>query len=81
AADPRLIPYRTNLYVPGYGQGIMGDTGGARLSRYWIDLGYSDEDFVNWYRYTDVYLLTPVPADVTYLLPAWSSPHPNIRDD
>lgn len=69
AANPDIIPYRTNLFVPGYGVGMMADTGGARSSPYWVDLGYSDEDWVGWSQYVDVYLLAPVPADVDYLLP------------
>jgi len=71
ASNPNIIPYRTNLYVPGYGIGIMADTGGARSSPYWVDLGYSDADWVGWHQYVDVYLLTPVPADIDYLLPAY----------
>lgn len=70
AADPGIIPYRTNLYVPGYGVGVMADTGGPRSTRYWIDLGYDDDNFVPWSRRTDVYLLTPVPENINYLLPA-----------
>jgi resuscitation-promoting factor RpfB len=70
-SNPRIIPYRTEMYVPDYGIGIMADTGGARSSPYWIDLGYSDADYRSWHQYVDVYLLTPVPADVNYLLPAW----------
>ena len=73
--DPKLIPWRTNLYVPEYGLGVMGDTGGPRGSRYWIDLGYSDEDYVSWHRYTEIYLLTPVPEEIPYLLPTWAAPH------
>lgn len=70
ASDPRVIPYRTQLYVPGYGIGIMADTGGPRSTRYWLDLGYDDENWVSWRSYTTVYLLTPVPAEIDYLLPA-----------
>lgn len=69
ASNPNIIPYRTNLYVPGYGIGIMADTGGPRSSPYWVDLGYSDDDWVGWHHYVDVYLLTPIPAEVDYLLP------------
>lgn len=71
ASDPKLISYRTNVYVEGYGVGLMADTGGPRSSPYWIDLGYSDEDYVGWHRYVDVYLLTPVPSNIDYLLPTW----------
>lgn len=69
ASNPNIIPYRTNLFVQGYGVGIMADTGGARSSPFWVDLGYSDEDWVGWHEYVDVYLLTPVPSDIDYLLP------------
>lgn len=71
AANPNIIPYRTNVFVPGYGTGFIADTGGARSSPYWIDLGYSDEDWVSWSRYVDIYLLTPVPGNIDYLLPDW----------
>ena len=75
AADPKIIPYRTDLFVPGYGVGRMADTGGPRSSPYWIDLGYSDEDVadgkVAWHGYVDVYLLAPPPAEINYLLPTW----------
>jgi uncharacterized protein YabE (DUF348 family) len=69
AIDPRIIPYGTRTYVEGYGVGVAADTGGPRSSPYWIDLGYSDEDFEGWSRMATVYLLTPVPDDVNYLLP------------
>jgi uncharacterized protein YabE (DUF348 family) len=69
AADPDIIPWRTNLYVPDYGFGIMGDTGGPRRSPYWVDLGYSDADYVSWHQFVEVYLLTPVPENIDYFLP------------
>jgi uncharacterized protein YabE (DUF348 family) len=72
-ADPHLIPWRTEMFVPGYGVGMMADTGGPRSSPYWIDLGYGDEDWVGWHHYVDVYLLTPIPEEINYLLPEWTA--------
>lgn len=57
------------VYVPGYGVGIIGDVGGGIPGTYWIDLGYSEEDFVSWAQTVTVYFLTPVPANVAPLLP------------
>ncbi|MDL1902475.1 DUF348 domain-containing protein [Anaerolineae bacterium CFX9] len=68
-ADPRLLPYGTRIYVQGYGTGVIADTGLPRRSTRWIDLGYSDEDWINWYRWVDVYLLTPVPEQIDYFPP------------
>jgi uncharacterized protein YabE (DUF348 family)/3D (Asp-Asp-Asp) domain-containing protein len=67
--DPKVIPYGSQLYVPGYGVGVAGDTGGPRKFKLWIDLGYDDSNWVSWSKYIDVYLLTPVPPDVRYVLP------------
>jgi uncharacterized protein YabE (DUF348 family) len=70
ASDPDIIPYRSEVYVPGYGTGLMADTGPAHRPLF-IDLGYSDDDFVSWSRYVDVYLLAPAPdpGRIQYLLP------------
>lgn len=72
AADPKIIRYRSEVFVPGYGTAFMADTGGPRSSRYWIDLGYRDEDWISWRRYVKVYLLTPVPPEIDYILPGWT---------
>jgi resuscitation-promoting factor RpfB len=69
AINPRIVPYSTNLYVRGYGQGVAADTGGPRSTPYWIDLGYDDDNFVPWSRWVEVYLLEPVPDNIRYLLP------------
>lgn len=69
AVDPRVIPLRSRVYVPGYGIGLAADTGGAIRGRR-IDLGYNDDDLVLWYRWVDVYILTPVPPpdQIPYIL-------------
>ncbi len=73
AAKPQLIPYYTKVYVPGYGRGEILDTGGGlRSTLYWIDLGYSDHDYVHGAGYTYIYLVGAPPADIDYLLPAWA---------
>lgn len=66
--DPRILPYGTRIYVAGYGVGEIADTGPPQRRRLWIDLGYSDHDWVGWARTVDVYILTPVPAAIDYFL-------------
>jgi 3D (Asp-Asp-Asp) domain-containing protein len=68
AVDPSVIRLGSQVYVPGYGVGLAGDTGGAIYGRR-IDLGYDDSNLVLWYRWVDVYLLTPVPNSINYLSP------------
>ena len=72
AVDPRVIPLTTNMYVPGYGVGIAGDTGGKIKGRR-IDLCYEEYDLVLWYRWVDVYLLEPAPPSnkIPWTLPNW----------
>ncbi|MGQ9815310.1 MAG: ubiquitin-like domain-containing protein [Candidatus Roseilinea sp.] len=67
AVDPRVIPLGTNVYVDGYGPGYACDTGSAIVGKR-IDLGYDDNNLKLWYRWTNVYLLTPVPDNVKYIL-------------
>ena len=55
------------VYVDGYGSARVGDYG--YIPGFWVDLGYSDADFVNWHRNTTLYFLTPVPAKVPWTLP------------
>ncbi len=62
AVDPRIVPLRTKVYVPGYGLGDALDTGGNIQFRR-IDLGYDDHNLVLWSRWVDVYLLWPPPPE------------------
>jgi len=53
AVDPRLIPLRSQVYVPGYGVGDALDTGGGIISRR-IDLAYESSSFVSWRRWMSI---------------------------
>ncbi len=79
AIDPRVINLRSKLYVPGYGMAQAGDTGGAIKGRR-IDLGYDEDKLILWYKWTDVYLLDPVPPrdQITWVLP--DTPRERARD-
>lgn len=57
------------VYVPGYGFAIIGDSGGGIPGRYWIDLGYDDENYESWHHWTTLYFLTPIPAYIPVVLP------------
>jgi uncharacterized protein YabE (DUF348 family) len=68
AVDTSLIPFYTQMYIPGYGQAVAADIGGGVIGR-WIDLGYSDNDYVSWHSWVTVYLLWPPPANIVWMLP------------
>ncbi len=70
AIDPKLVPFRSQVFVPGYGIGFAGDTGGGVKGR-WIDLGFNDGEIESWHGYVDVYYLTPVPSPdkINFLIP------------
>lgn len=75
AVDPKVIPLRSYVYVPNYGKAIAGDTGGGVKSK-WIDLGYSDWDYISWHWWTDVYVLDPPPPvdKIMWVLPNYPPP-------
>lgn len=56
------------LYIPGYGFSSVEDVCGGCVGKPWIDLGYSDNDYEQWSSWVTVYFLTPVPANVIYVL-------------
>ncbi len=73
AVDPKVIPLMTELYIPGYGRAVAGDTGGLIHGKR-VDLGFDDgQPLPEIYEWRDVYVLTPVPpADrIRYVLPEW----------
>ncbi len=57
AVDPKVIPLRSKLYIPGSGMAVAGDTGGAIKGNI-IDLGFDDARTAGWSaRFVDIYLL------------------------
>ena len=70
AIDPKVVPFRSNVYVEGYGQAVAGDTGGLVKGRI-IDLGFDEGAYETWRGQVDVYYLTPLPAPekINYLIP------------
>jgi resuscitation-promoting factor RpfB len=65
--NPNYIPYGTRMYIPGYGIGKASDTG--NIGPRWIDLGYSDDDYVSWHQYVTVYFLWPPPDNIVWIIP------------
>ncbi len=57
-----------SVYVPDYGKAVIADVGGGIPGRAWIDLAYEDDNFESWSRETTLYFLTPVPADMVWVL-------------
>lgn len=62
---PQYIPYGTMMYVPGYGYAEAADTG--NITPRWIDLGYTQEEYVPWHQYSTVYFIWPPPPPETIL--------------
>ncbi len=71
----RLSWYRymkgLQVYVPGYGFGVIADVGGGIPGRPWIDLGYSEDDYQPWHRWVTMYFLAPPPPpeQILWILP------------
>lgn len=72
AVDPTVVDLLSEVYVPGYGQAIAGDTGGKILGKH-VDLGFDEDAPPLWYKWVDIYLLTPAPPwfEIRYVLPQW----------
>jgi 3D (Asp-Asp-Asp) domain-containing protein len=75
AVDPAWFPIlkNTRICVPGYGIGVVQDTGRYPGTHYWIDLGYTDAEFASLSQPTQhgltVYLLGPFPEGTNLELP------------
>jgi resuscitation-promoting factor RpfB len=57
------------VYVPGYGNAVIADVGGGIPGKNWIDLGFTDAELEEWHQNVILYFLTPVPADIPWILP------------
>ncbi len=70
AIDPTVVPFKSYVYVPGYGVAYAGDTGGGIKGRF-IDLGYDEGALKSWRGTVDVYYLgQPPPAEeIRWVLP------------
>lgn len=71
AVDRNVIPLGTWMFVPGYGVGLAGDLG---VRGKHVDLCFDEDNLPRgFYRWVDVYLLTPVPpADkIRWILPSY----------
>ena len=70
AVDPTVVPFKSYVYVPGYGVAYAGDTGGGIKGRF-IDLGYDEGALKSWRGTVDVYYLgQPPPAEeIRWVLP------------
>ena len=70
--DLDYVPCGTKLYIPGYGFAVAMDTG--NITGAWIDLGYLDNEYVQWNQYVTVYFLTPVPPldQIQWIIPPGS---------
>jgi resuscitation-promoting factor RpfB len=79
AVDPKIIPLGMWLYVPGYGVGIAGDTGGG-VKGYHVDLGFDDDNYEGWHWPVDVYILERLPPEhqMRWILPP-GRPRPGGR--
>lgn len=59
----------SRVYVPGYGVAVVADVGGGFPDgRPWLDLGYTDADYIPWSSWVTVYFLAPAPDVVPYFL-------------
>jgi uncharacterized protein YabE (DUF348 family) len=58
-----------SVYVPGYGKAVIADVGGGIPGKNWIDLGFTDADLEEWHQNVTLYFLTPVPANIPWILP------------
>ena len=59
------------VFVPAYGTATIEDIGAGIPGKHWVDLAYTDEEYVIKYGWTTLYFLTPVPPldQIPWILP------------
>lgn len=58
------------VYIPGYGYGVIGDVGGGIPGKPWIDLGWDEENYQPMGGWMTMYLLAPAPENPdSFVLP------------
>lgn len=67
AVDPAVIPLGSQVYIEGYGQAVAADVL-PEASGLSIMLGYEDDHIQPWSGEVEVYVLTPPPQVIPYLL-------------
>ncbi len=72
AVDPRVINLQSQIYVPGYGFAVAGDTGGLIKGRR-IDVYFPIHQYVEWNHWVTIYLLAPPPPrnQIRWILPSY----------
>jgi len=51
------------VFIPGYGYGVIGDIGGGIPGKPWIDLAWDEENYQPMGGWMTMYLIAPVPED------------------
>lgn len=51
------------VFIPGYGYGVIGDIGGGIPGKPWIDLGWDEENYQPMGGWMTMYLISPAPED------------------
>lgn len=72
AVDPRVINLRSEMYVPGYGLSVAGDTGGL-IKGCRIDVYFPMNNYIVWNHWVTIYLLAPAPPrdQIRWILPSY----------
>jgi len=70
AVNPTWYKYMkgSRLYIPGYGIGTIVDVCPGCVGKPWIDVFLPTAEYVGWHTTQTIYFLTPVPANILWIL-------------